>query len=123
MLSMPRTLAVAAFLIAIFICVLIFGRPARAEGRVFSGVASIYWQGQRVAAGGRFNPMGMTAAHRTLPFGTKVNCRLGGRSVTVTINDRGPFIRGRVIDLSLAAGHAIGITKKRGIARVSCGVL
>lgn len=77
------------------------------------GMASYYWQGQRVASGGRFNPHGFTAAHRTLPFGTRVkvtNVR-NGRSVIVTINDRGPFIRGRIIDLSLAAAKAIDMTR------------
>ena len=77
------------------------------------GLASYYWQGQRVASGGRFNPNALTAAHRTLPFGTKVkvtNLR-NHRSVVVTINDRGPFIKGRIIDLSLAAAKVIGMTK------------
>ena len=77
------------------------------------GMASYYWQEQRVASGGRFNPHGFTAAHRTLPFGTRVkvtNVR-NGRSVIVTINDRGPFIRGRIIDLSLAAAKAIDMTR------------
>jgi len=77
------------------------------------GMASYYWQGQRVASGGRFNPNALTAAHRTLPFGTRVkvtNVR-NGRSVIVTINDRGPFIRGRIIDLSLAAAKVIDMTR------------
>lgn len=77
------------------------------------GMASYYWQGQRVASGGRFNPNALTAAHRTLPFGTRVkvtNVR-NGRSVVVTINDRGPFIRGRIIDLSLAAAKVIDMTR------------
>src|SRR5258705_511075 len=60
------------------------------------GMASYYWQGQRVASGGRFDPSAMTAAHKTLPFGTRVRVtHLGnGRSVEVKINDRGPFIAG-----------------------------
>lgn len=89
-----------------------------------SGIASYYWQGQRVASGGRFNPNAMTAAHRTLPFGTKVRVtnRNNGRSVTVTINDRGPFIKGRVIDLSKGAAGVIGMHGS-GLAPVSLQVL
>lgn len=80
-------------------------------GGASSGLASYYWQPQRVASGGWFNPNAMTAAHKTLPFGTRVrvtNVRKG-RSVVVTINDRGPYIAGRVIDLSKAAAGVIGM--------------
>lgn len=93
-------------------------------GNSFSGKASFYSHGQRTASGGRYNPHGMTAAHRTLPFGTKVRVThsRSGRSVVVTINDRGPFIRGRVIDLSLGAARAIGMTSA-GIAHVHAEVL
>ena len=81
-------------------------------GRSFenSGVASVYG-GQRTANGETMNSGEMTAAHRTLPFGTKVTVvnRVNGRSAVVRINDRGPFIRGRVIDLSPAAGRALGV--------------
>ena len=89
-----------------------------------SGMASYYWQGQQVASGGRFNPNALTAAHKTLPFGTKVRVtHLGnGRSVTVTINDRGPFIRGRIIDLSRRAAGVIGMTGS-GVARVAVDVV
>ena len=89
-----------------------------------SGVASYYWQPQAVASGGRFNPNALTAAHKTLPFGTKVRVtHLGnGRSVVVTINDRGPYIRGRVIDLSRRAAGVIGMTGS-GVARVSVNVV
>ena len=73
---------------------------------------------------GWFNPNAMTAAHKTLPFGTKVRVtHLGnGRSVDVTINDRGPYIAGRIIDLSKAAAGVIGMTGQ-GIARVAVEVL
>lgn len=93
-------------------------------GGSYSGVASYYWQGQRTASGARFNPNGMTAAHRTLPFGTKVRVtsQSTGRSVVVTINDRGPFIRGRIIDLSRGAAGVIGMTGA-GLARVNVAVL
>lgn len=88
------------------------------------GVASYYWQGQRTATGAWFNPNGMTAAHRTLPFGTKVRVtHLGsGRSVEVRINDRGPYIAGRIIDLSKGAAGVIGM-HGQGIARVRVTVL
>ncbi|MBN8912899.1 MAG: septal ring lytic transglycosylase RlpA family protein [Rhizobiales bacterium] len=88
------------------------------------GMASYYWQGQMTASGARFNPGGLTAAHRTLPFGTRVlvTNRNNGRSVTVTINDRGPFIKGRIIDLSRGAAGVIGMTQS-GVAPVSISVL
>jgi rare lipoprotein A len=88
------------------------------------GMASYYWQGQMTASGARFNPGGLTAAHRTLPFGTRVlvTNRNNGRSVTVTINDRGPFIKGRIIDLSRGAASVIGMTGS-GVAPVSITVL
>jgi rare lipoprotein A len=75
-----------------------------------SGIASVY-SGQHTASGQTMKTGEMTAAHRTLPFGTKVTVvnRGNGRSAVVRINDRGPFIRGRVIDLSPAAGLALGI--------------
>jgi rare lipoprotein A len=89
-----------------------------------NGVASFYWQPQRVAAGGWFNPNAMTAAHRTLPFGTRVKVThlASGRTVEVKINDRGPYIAGRIIDLSKAAAGVIGMTQQ-GIARVAVEVL
>ena len=89
-----------------------------------SGIASYYWQPQRVASGGWFNPNAMTAAHKTLPFGTRVRVtHMGnGRSVDVTINDRGPYIAGRIIDLSKAAAGVIGM-QSQGIANVRMTVL
>lgn len=94
--------------------------------RSFSGQASYYGSesGSRTASGARYNPNGLTAAHRTLPFGTQVLVTepRSGRSVVVTINDRGPFIRGRVLDLSVGAARAIGITG-RGVGRVVAEVL
>ncbi len=85
-------------------------------------VASYYWQPQRVASGGWFNPNALTAAHKTLPFGTRVRVTHQGRSVVVTINDRGPYIRGRCIDLSRAAAAQIGLTS-RGVAAVQIAVI
>jgi len=88
------------------------------------GMASYYWQGQQTASGARFNPDGLTAAHRSLPFGTRVRVtnQSNGQSVVVTINDRGPFVGGRVIDLSRGAARAISMTGA-GVARVSLQVL
>lgn len=76
------------------------------------GKASFYSSGTRTASGRRFNPFGLTAAHRKLPFGTRIHVvnQRTGRAVEVTINDRGPFVRGRVLDLSLGAARIIGIS-------------
>ncbi len=95
-----------------------------ASGGGGGGMASYYWQGQRTASGAAFNPGGLTAAHRTLPFGTRVRVtnQSNGQSVVVVINDRGPFVGGRVIDLSLGAARAINMTGA-GVARVSLQVL
>jgi rare lipoprotein A len=84
-----------------------------------NGLASIYaYSGSRTASGERTNPAGLTAAHRTLPFGTQVRVtnRRNGKSVVVRINDRGPFLRGRVIDVTPAAARALGFS---GLAPVS----
>jgi rare lipoprotein A len=93
-------------------------------GRSFAGMASYYGNesGSRTASGQRFNQHAMTAAHRSLPFGTKLKVTHGERSVVVTINDRGPFIRGRVLDLSTGAARAIGLTS-RGVGRVVAEVM
>ena len=89
--------------------------PSHAE----SGVASIYsYHSGKTASGERSNPHGLTAAHRTLPFGTmvKVLNKRNGHTVVVRINDRGPFKRGRVIDLTPAAAQRLGMD---GLAMVS----
>jgi rare lipoprotein A len=78
--------------------------------------------GSRTASGQRFNQNAMTAAHRSLPFGTKLRVTHGGRSVIVTINDRGPFIRGRVLDLSTGAARVIGLTGA-GVGRIMAEVI
>jgi rare lipoprotein A len=89
-----------------------------------TGVASYYKSGKQTANGELFNPNGLTAAHRTLPFGTKLRVtNLGtGKSVVVRINDRGPFILGRVIDLSLGAAKLVQMTTS-GVAKVSYSVI
>lgn len=107
--------------ILVYIILLIFSMvlmvvPVSAE----VGKASYYWQPQRVASGGWFNPRALTAAHKTLKFGTRVrvtNLR-NKRSVIVVINDRGPYIKGRIIDLSKAAAEKIGMIKS-GVVNVS----
>jgi rare lipoprotein A len=98
--------------------------PSSGTGRNFSGIASFYGNesGSKTASGQRFNQNAMTAAHRSLPFGTKLRVTRGDRSVVVTINDRGPFIRGRVLDLSTAAARAVGLTSA-GVGRVTAEVL
>jgi rare lipoprotein A (peptidoglycan hydrolase) len=99
-------------------------RPSHPTSTSFDGIASYYWEDMYVATGARYNPHGMTAAHRSLPFGTRVRVSdpKTRRSVVVTINDRGPYIPGRVIDLSLGAARALGI-QSRGISRVHADVL
>jgi rare lipoprotein A len=74
-------------------------------------VSAYYWEGSHTASGQPFNPHGLTAAHRTLPFGTHltVSNPRTGKTVTVLINDRGPFVRGVSLDLSLGAAQAIGL--------------
>lgn len=98
--------------------------PTAGTGRSFSGMASFYGNesGSRTASGQRFNQNAMTAAHRSLPFGTKLRVTHRGQSVIVTINDRGPFIRGRVLDLSTGAARAIGLTGA-GVGRVTAEVV
>lgn len=93
-------------------------------GRSFAGKASYYGSesGSRTASGQRFNQNAMTAAHRSLPFGTKLRVTHRGQSVIVTVNDRGPFIRGRVLDLSKGAARAIGLTGA-GVGHVTAEVV
>ena len=93
-------------------------------GHQVHGVASYYYSGHTTASGAKYNPDGLSAAHRSLPFGTRVRIKhLGnGRSVDVRINDRGPFIGGREIDLSRGAARVIGMIGS-GLARVSVTIL
>jgi rare lipoprotein A len=89
-----------------------------------SGIASVYSteSGSGTASGARLRPGALTAAHRSLPFGTKVRVtnRNNGRTVVVTINDRGPFVRGRIIDLTPAGARALGFS---GLTRVTLEVV
>lgn len=87
------------------------------------GVASWYgrhWAGRKTASGERFNPHAMTAAHRFLPLGSmvKVTNLETGRSLLVKVNDRGPYVKGRVLDLSEGAAHELGVGNK-GLMRVA----
>lgn len=93
-------------------------------GRVFSGIASFYGNesGRQTASGQRFDQNALTCAHRSLPFGTKLRVTHGDRSVIVTVNDRGPFVKGRVLDLSTAAARAVGLTSA-GVGRVTAEVI
>jgi rare lipoprotein A len=95
---------------------LAYAEPNNTSGKTIqSGRASWYgpgFHGRRTASGETFNTNALTAAHRTLPFGTRVRVvnKRTGRSVVVRINDRGPYAHGRVIDLSRASAQAIGIS-------------
>jgi rare lipoprotein A len=95
--------------------------PTQPEQPAYSqlGAATWYNQAGATASGESFNARALTAAHRTLPFGTivRVTNVIDGRWVKVRINDRGPFMRGRIVDLSQAAARALGI-EHGGMARV-----
>ena len=113
--SLKRTL----FASALVATVIEIPMSASAE----SGIASVYsYPGGRTADGERASPSALTAAHRTLPFGTQVRVTNdgNGRSVVVRINDRGPFVAGRVIDLTPAAAQALGFS---GLAHVRLDVV
>ncbi|WP_083827429.1 septal ring lytic transglycosylase RlpA family protein [Thiorhodococcus drewsii] len=100
---------------------------APANAMVAQGVASYYgerFNGRQTASGERFNMNALTAAHKTLKFGTRliVTNKTNGRSVEVTVNDRGPYVRGRTIDLSKAAARKLGMLG-RGVAPVELKIL
>jgi peptidoglycan lytic transglycosylase len=88
------------------------------------GLASFYSYDPQTASGEEFNPRELTAAHRTLPFGTRVRVTnvATGQSVTVRVNDRGPFIPGRIVDVSHTAAETLGIVG-RGVAKVKLDVV
>lgn len=101
--------------------------PAVSEAKTMQGAASFYgkrFHGRLTANGERFNMNALTAAHRSLPFGTKVKVtnKENGRTVVVRINDRGPFIRGRNIDLSRGAAAKLGMIDA-GVVRVQMDIL
>ena len=107
------------FVASFFLSIGLIGASSIAHAQ--SGVASVY-SGGRTASGERAGASGMTAAHRTLPFGTlvRITHRRNGQSVVVRINDRGPFVRGRVIDVTPAAARALGFS---GLAPVTLDVI
>jgi|SRR6185312_1839048 rare lipoprotein A len=98
--------------------------PFEAMGRVFSGLASFYGNesGRQTASGQRFDQSKLTCAHRSLPFGTKLRVTHDGRSVVVTVNDRGPYVKGRILDLSTAAARAVGLTSA-GVGHVTAEIV
>lgn len=110
MIRKPRTLVLIVLACAVF-----GASPALAE----CGRASWYELTGRTASGTRANPEALTAAHRKLPFGTRVQVEnlSNGRKITLTIVDRGPFVRGRVIDVSRRAARELKFINK-GVARV-----
>lgn len=112
-------------LLAIFIAAFLATMDVKAKP--ITGITSYYHpslNGNLTANGERYNHRNLTAAHRSLPFGTKVRVTdlTTNKSVIVKINDRGPFVKGRVLDLSGAAASSLGI-KKRGVAKVQITVL
>ena len=117
----PNRTALAAVTIA---AGLMAGASTASSAAAQCGRASWYALHSRTASGERMNPSALTAAHRTLPFGTKlrVTNKNNGRSVVVRINDRGPKLSSRIIDLSPAAAKKLGMTRK-GLMRVRLTVL
>src|SRR5690242_1094058 len=96
---------VRSFVATCFLCLSVAGAFAQ------SGIASVYaYRGEKTANGEWANPRRLTAAHKTLPFGTivKVTNKKNGRTAMVRINDRGPYVAGRIIDLTPAAAHQLG---------------
>ena len=99
-------------------------KPAAATKDTSYGVASFYSEGTETASGEHFNPNALTAAHPNLPFGTKLRVTdvATGRSVVVRVNDRGPFVPGRAVDVSYSAAASLGIID-RGTAKVKLDVV
>jgi rare lipoprotein A len=98
------------------------GCSATAQSEKKEMVASWYMHGTRTANGERFKPDGMTAAHKTLPFGTKLRLTRRDKSVIVRINDRGPFTKGRHIDLSRGVARQLGCIHS-GICKVEVEII
>jgi rare lipoprotein A len=118
---------VRGMLVCLSICLSVVASASPTKAGSATGIASVYGNGdgyawRKTANGERMNPSAMTAAHRTLPFGTQVSVvnQRNGRKVVVRISDRGPFVRGRIIDLTPAAARAIGLM---GLAPVKVTVV
>jgi rare lipoprotein A len=111
------------FVATILTCQFVPSHLKHAPAADQAGMASVYSteSGSGTASGQKLNPHGLTAAHRSLPFGTKVKVtnKRNGNSVIVTINDRGPFVRGRVIDVTPAAARVLGFS---GLTQVTLNV-
>jgi rare lipoprotein A len=99
-------------------------RHAAGTKTASQGIASFYTEGTQTASGEKFNTLEMTAAHPTLPFGTKLRVTnvTTGRAVTVRVNDRGPYVAGRIVDVSYSAADALGMVDK-GVANVKLDVV
>ena len=110
--------------VATFLAFVLISGAFDSKAHAQSGVASYYKSGSLTANGERFDPQGLTAAHRSLSFDTRVRVTSvdTGRSVVVRINDRGPFVSSRIIDLSFGAARVIGLHTS-GVANVSMEVL
>lgn len=121
MQKLPQAAMAVRLFAAFSLCLLVTGSV---QAEPAQGWASYYKHGKRTANGEAFNPNGLTAAHRTLPFGTKVRVKneRTGKSVIVRINDRGPFVKDRIIDLSLGAASQVGLVQS-GVDRVSIEVV
>jgi rare lipoprotein A len=116
-----------ALFACLFVCLPMISISSPSNAGSISGLASVYGNGdgyawRKTANGERMNPHALTAAHRTLPFGTRVSVtnKRNGRKVIVRISDRGPFVRGRIIDLTPAGARAIGLS---GLAPVKISVV
>lgn len=123
MLPKPFLLIIGASLMLALSAPLMAAQP----GQVLTGVASYYHDslhGNRTASGKVYNKNKLSAAHKSLPFGTQVRVTdpKSGRSIELEVNDRGPFVKGRIIDLSRRAAKELGIINK-GIAKVKVEVL
>ncbi|MET3660104.1 septal ring lytic transglycosylase RlpA family protein [Aquamicrobium ahrensii] len=110
---MRRVSGLAVALAAAAVGVTMGASTTDASASIQCGRASWYALHSKTASGERMNPAALTAAHRTLPFGTrlKVTNKKNGKSVVVRINDRGPFVKGRVLDLSKAAANELGFIR------------
>src|SRR3954469_19106462 len=123
--SMTKSSTALAITAVLLGCALATPAAAEETQPIQTGAASWYgpgFHGKRTANGETFNTSDLTAAHKTLPFGTKIQVtnERTGKSVVVRINDRGPYAHGRVIDLSKAAAEAVGIS---GVGKVTLAAL
>ena len=115
--SMSANLGISAFLVFVAL-----STSANGEDRVAASWYGDELRGNKTASGEKFNPDGLTAAHKTLPFGTclVVGNPRNGKSVNVRVNDRGPFAKDRVLDLAAGAARAIGMVATQIITMGRC---